>query len=127
MDEKKRGKLPSMLKIYLILTCAITVCVALFAILYDGGGAAVLRDSGEEFEAALSKAEALDITPTPTPSAAPAEVSTSGRIIPYKSEGLWGYKNTGGQIVIAPVSTRHMNFQTGWPSLRKTGCTACIP
>ena len=38
--------------------------------------------------------------PAPTPTPAPVNVSTAGRLEPFRDNGLWGYKNSKGEIAI---------------------------
>ena len=87
----------SILHLYGLVIGAIVVCVILFSVLYGSGGASVLL--AEQETARQAELTALP-TPTPTPTPAPSKVSTAGRLFPYLENGIWGYKNTAGEIAI---------------------------
>lgn len=95
-----------MLRFDLMIAGALALAVGLFALLYSGGGVAILTaaataDNGEEGDSNGSPLpEASPMPPSPTPSQAP--ISTEGRLIPYMENGLWGYKNTKGEVAIEP-------------------------
>lgn len=96
----------SILHLYGLVIGAILVCVILFSVLYGGGGAIVLLT---EQEAKMQ--EALAALPTPSPTPEPSKVSTAGRLIPYLSNTLWGYKNTAGETAIPPGFSAAYEFE----------------
>lgn len=102
-----------MLMVYIVLILCLFAGAALFALLYRGSGADGLRNADAEFNEALQNQTAMEIDATPAPTATPPPVSLSGRIIPYYSDGLWGYKNTLGQIVISSAFTDAQEFTDG--------------
>ena len=108
MERKKtKAKLP-MLCIDLIIAAALTLAVALFALLYSEGGANILTAAANEAEpspnpeAGLQPDPDASPSPSPTPASVQKPVSTEGRLIPYLENGLWGYKNTAGETAISP-------------------------
>lgn len=103
----------SMLVVYIVLTLCLCAGVALFTLLYQGSGADMLRNPDAEFNEALQNQTAMEIDATPAPTAAPVAVSLTGRIIPYYSDALWGYKNTLGQVVIQPAFINALEFADG--------------
>lgn len=94
MDKRPASK-PSILHLYGLLIGAILLCVIIFSVTYTGGGVGILVDE----QAALEEA-ALAAQPTPTPTPKPPAISTAGRLTPFLSGSLWGYKNTAGEIAI---------------------------
>ncbi len=104
MDKRPASK-PSILHLYGLLTGAILLCVIIFSVTYTGGGVGILVDE----QAALEEA-ALAAQPTPTPTPKPPAVSTAGRLTPFLSGSLWGYKNTAGEIAIPAQFTQAEAF-----------------
>lgn len=104
MDKRPASKL-SILHLYGLLTGAILLCVIIFSVTYTGGGVGILVDE----QAALEEA-ALAAQPTPTPTPKPPAVSTAGRLTPFLSGSLWGYKNTAGEIAIPAQFTQAEAF-----------------
>ena len=113
----------SILSIYGIIICAIFVCTLVFALAYSGGGAEMLAEEQrvkEEEEAAAIEAA----KPTPTPIL--TVTSSAGRLIPYMENGLWGYKNTSGEIVILPSYSSAMEFDGSTAFAAKDGLYGLI-
>ena len=106
MEHRNPKKTHAMLRFDLMIAGALALAVGLFALLYSGGGVAILtaaatEDNGEEqYPSGSPLPEVSPTPPSPTPSQAP--VSTEGRLIPYMENGLWGYKNTKGEVAIEP-------------------------
>lgn len=104
---QKRRKLPIILY-YPITAGLIAVAVVIFALLYRGGGALQLRQDAQT-QAELPAEEPKQNVPAPE--ATPKPVSRSGRLIPYKENGKWGYKNTEGQVVIGAQYAAAKEFE----------------
>ena len=114
MEHRNPKKTHAMLRFDLMIAGALALAVGLFALLYSGGGVAILTaaataDNGEEGDSNGSPLpEASPMPPSPTPSQAP--ISTEGRLIPYMENGLWGYKNTKGVLEIHPPFSAARSF-----------------
>lgn len=123
--NKPAGKVPlaqrgfSMLRIDLIIAAFLIAAVGLFALFYSAGGAEMLLASDSSFSDSTGTPEEIPSTAdpqqeTPETSAAPsptkAPVSTVGRLIPFQQNGLWGYKNTAGEVAIEPRFTAAHEF-----------------
>lgn len=97
------------------LTAAVAVLgVLLFALLYNGGGAASLATAQTQPASAQAqdKPLAIDVDDgTQTADGDDAEApGTDGRLLPYLDGTLWGYKNVKGQTVIEPRFLRALEF-----------------
>ena len=92
MEHRNPKKTHAMLRFDLMIAGALALAVGLFALLYSGGGVAILtaaatEDNGEEqYPSGSPLPEVSPTPPSPTPSQAP--VSTEGRLIPYMENGL---------------------------------------
>lgn len=106
--QTKASAKASILHLYGLVIGAILVCIILFAVLYGQGGAGVLLKEQEE-----AKQAALAALPAPSPTPEPAKVSTAGRLIPYRENVLWGYKNTAGEIAIPASFSAAQEFEDG--------------
>lgn len=113
----KKGSKSFLLSLVYIIS-ALAVGVAVFAFTYKGGGAYMLR-SGEAIASPFSPvaddylSTSVSAAPVSTPAATSkptAKPSTSGRLFPYMENGLWGYKNRKGEVVIAPTLTAAHEF-----------------
>ena len=101
----RKKSLLVMLRPQLILIGAIILGVGIFALCYNAGGVNMLSDpqfAPADTQPAASplpdESPAVSDSPQPTETPKP---STTGRLIPYYAEnGMWGYKNTSGQVVI---------------------------
>ena len=119
---QRGGKKLNTLTLYLITLGCIILSVVLFALLYNGSGAKLLtvsldvsRDAADA-EPDVSPSPTPDVVDiasmlTPEPTAAPAAVYRKGRFLPYKEDGLWGYKNIYGVVVIEPRFTAANEFE----------------
>lgn len=94
-----RKKRLSILWFYPLAAAAAAIGVLLFTLLYNGSGATVL----------LTPMSSPMPTATPVPAATPTPDNT-GRLLPYPEGSLWGYKNTSGQVVMAPQFLRALEF-----------------
>lgn len=109
MSSSPQSKTPSkasILHLYGLVIGAILVCVVIFPLLYGGGGATVLLQ-----EQAAQQQAALEALPTPSPTPEPPKVSRAGRLIPFLSNGLWGYKNTAGEVALPPAFSAANEFE----------------
>ena len=100
----------SILWAYFLVALGMAVGVLLFVMLYRGQGAATLfeteeRKAQQEGNAAMQVEEQAAPTPTPAPP------SVDGRLFPYLEQGLWGYKNGKGQVVMEPRFNACMEFR----------------
>ncbi|MDD4074737.1 MAG: WG repeat-containing protein [Eubacteriales bacterium] len=120
MASKGNGSNP-ILAAYFILVALVVAGVTIFALLYSGQGAAALNNASAAFNEAVQEERGLDIQTTPAPTPTPVPVSLAGRIIPYYDTGIWGYKNTAGQIVIQPAFTEAYEFENGVAFAKKDG------
>ena len=99
MEQRRSKSRHTMLRIDLAIVGILAIAVCLFALFYAGGGASILSPA---IDPEASPAPNTSPLPSPSPSSTPAPVSTEGRLIPYLENGLWGYKNTAGQVAIEP-------------------------
>lgn len=107
-----------MLAYYPITVLLVSAGVLLFALLYKGGGANALIAGGGGASPAPGIVDgetspSPSPTPTPTPTPTPEAVDSTGRLLPYLSNGLYGYKNTKGQVVIELKYLYAMEFGEG--------------
>lgn len=104
----RRRRRIKMIFYYPIVAVIIALGVVIFTSVFPGGPLMVSSEAEEPSEAkAEQAADALlpeeplpdlaDVSPTPEPAASQTAAS---RLLPYRSNGRWGYKNTSGQIVI---------------------------
>ena len=120
MTSKGNGN-HSILTSYIMLVALVAAGVTIFALLYKGQGAVALNNASAAFNEAVQAERGMDIETTPAPTPTPVPVSLTGRIIPYYDTGLWGYKNTLGQIVIQPAFTEAFEFENGVAFAKKDG------
>ncbi len=113
----------SVLGLYILTAVFVIAGVLLFVIFYQGNGADILRDVSLQFDEAMQTQpeSALDILSTPAPTPTPVPVSLTGRIIPYYENGLWGYKNTQRQVVIAPRFEEAYEFESDVAFAKENG------
>ena len=109
MTQKQRSKKTSMLLYYPIVAGVLALCVLIFALCYSGGGAQRLR--GDEPGDAAPQQETPDSAEKPVPVATLEPVKRTGRLLPYKENGKWGYKNTKGQMVIGAQYAAAQEFE----------------
>lgn len=107
---KKNSKSFLLSLVYIIL--ALAVCVAVFALTYNGGGAYMLRQGEADASPVSPIGENIPDTPaTPKVEASPTKKpSTSGRLFPFTENGMWGYKNSKGEVVIEPTLSDAYEF-----------------
>ena len=112
----KRNSVPvktPLSKLYLVVMGLLVAGVVLFGFLYDAGGAVVLlneqaeKDAQAERDRAAAEAEAAALASATSRTV----ISTTGRLLPYLENGLWGYKNTDGEIVILPQYSLAQEFE----------------
>ncbi len=128
MNKNTKSLLLSLL--YIVL--ALAVCVTAFALFYNGGGAYMLR-SGEASASPVSPVTqngedgSTPSVSSPTPKAsATAKPSTSGRLFPFMENGMWGYKNRKGEVVIAATLTAAYEFNESTAFAAKDGLFGII-
>ena len=107
------NKMIRAIKPHLILIAALVIASLLYAAFYKGGGVNMLTGQADAAPATPTAPEQSGDTqntePEKTPESASGQAeptqtpkpSNSGRLVPYaEANGLWGYKNTSGQVVI---------------------------
>lgn len=97
----QKRKIPILL-FYPLVTLAIAAAIAVFILLYDSGGANILPAQAQGSSPIVEVAKS---SPTPAPPL------RTGRFLPYRDAGLWGYKNSDGEIVITTKYTDAKEFQ----------------
>ncbi|MEL7610822.1 MAG: WG repeat-containing protein [Bacillota bacterium] len=102
MDKQPQKRKIPILFFYPLVALAIAAAIAVFALLYGAGGANVLP---AEAKGSSSIVEVENSAPTPAPP------SRTGRFLPYRNAGLWGYKNSDGETVIEPKYTDAKEFE----------------
>lgn len=106
----------SILWSYPLTAAAAALGVLLFALLYNGGGAASLAAAQTQPASASVQAQDKPLTIDVEQGADTAEgddtqaPDTNGRLLPYLDGTLWGYKNVKGQVVIEPTFLRALEF-----------------
>ena len=111
MPAPVKKKRRSMLWNYLFVALAVFAGVALFSLLYRGGGAQALLALAPASDAASRAATPTSLSaaaPSPTLQAEP--ISTEGRLFAYQADGMWGYQNAQGQVVITPQFAQAQDF-----------------
>lgn len=111
------------IKPHLILIAALVIASLLYAAFYKGGGVNMLTGQADAAPATPAAPEQSGDTqntePEKTPESASGQAeptqtpkpSNSGRLVPYaEANGLWGYKNTSGQVVIEAVFSEAYEF-----------------
>lgn len=121
----KMKRKPSILLIYLMIIAALAFFVLLFSLLYNGGGANQLAFHTEATQPQQEPGVEVITPSVPTPSATPLP-SLEGRLIPYLENGLWGYKNTSGQVVLAAAYSNAMEFDGNVTFAAKNGLYGLI-
>lgn len=124
MTNHQRRKKTPMLLYYPIVMLLLAVCVLIFALCYRGGGALQLSEAEKQDAQAGEENPADD----PGPAATPEPVSRSGRLIPYKENGRWGYKNAKGQVVIGAqyAAAREFEGDVAFAALEGSGLYGLI-
>ncbi len=101
---------------YPIVAAVIVAGVVVFANVFKGGLAADMlgqaSPTSAPAEPAMPPLVPEEPTPEPTATEPPAEAlaSSTGRLLPYRANGRWGYKNTSGQVVIQPRFSAGLEF-----------------
>lgn len=117
-----RKKRVSILYAYPLTALFAALCVLVFALFYKGGGAEALlgkESLKEELEIAVAPKEAAKQV-----QAESLKPNSSGRLFPFISGGLWGYKNAALQEVISPAFLYAHEFydgQTAFAAVEKEG------
>ena len=69
--------------------------------------------SGEVDTSPVSDSVLSSAEPDPSPASTPrVKVSTSGRLFPFCENGLWGYKNSKGQVAIDCIFSAAFEFES---------------
>ncbi len=107
----RRKRRLKMVFYYPIVTVFIVAGVIIFAHFFQGG----LAPAADPQAGAEPSPSPLVPEPSPAPptiTAPPEETlaSNTGRLLPYLSDGRWGYKNTSGQVVIQPRFSAALEF-----------------
>ncbi len=110
---KRRRRRLKIVFYYPIVAAVIVAGVVVFANLFQGGLAPSTPDT--QANAVPSPPPIIQEAPTPLPQAATAPpeeplASSTGRLLPYRADGRWGYKNTSGQVVIQPRFSAALEF-----------------
>jgi hypothetical protein len=111
-----------------LTAAAAALGVLLFALLYNGGGAASLAAANVQPAASPTQAQDklldIDVEQGAQNNIEPGDTtqapSTDGRLLPYLEGTLWGYKNAKGQTVIEPRFLRALEF------LKESGAFAAV-